>query len=168
MRLERPSARASSVGDTEVGLAFYGCIVYVAVVAALESQSPPPGPASAISAVVASASVLFVAHVFAALVPKAARAGRLHPRDVAHAVRHDAPLLLSVIVPTLPFVLALSNVVEVETAYRLSVRLTLAMLFVLTVALSRSAGLGWLRALLSGAVIIVVTVAITWLETHVH
>jgi hypothetical protein len=174
MRLARPPApasdagRASLPGDTEIGLAFYGCIVYVAVVAALEGQARPPGPASAMAAVIAAACVLFVAHVFAALVPKAARAGRLHPRDLAHATRHDAPLLLAVIVPILPFVLALSNVLEPQAAYRLSVRLTLALLFVLTIALSRSEGLGWVRSIVSGVAIIVVTVAITWLETHVH
>jgi hypothetical protein len=164
----RTTDRSWVRADTHVGLAFYGAIVYVAVVAALEAQHEPPDSMSAIGAVVATASVLFVAHVFAALVPKTARAGRLHPADLAQSLRHDSPLIITVVVPVIPFVLSLSNVVELETAYRLSVRCTLAMLFGLTVALSRSEGLGWVRAALSGAVILCVTITITWLETHVH
>jgi hypothetical protein len=154
--------------DSQVGLAFYGCIVYVAVVAALASQADQPHALSAISAVVATASVLYVAHVFSSVVPKAARAGRLHPDDLVHALRHESPLLASVTVPAAPFLLVLLGAVTLPTAYRLSVRLTLTMLFALTVALSRRDGLGWRRSILSGVVIIVVTIAITWLETHVH
>ena len=79
--------------DTEVTLAFYGSIVYLAVVSAFGAQSEPPPPAAAVSAVVAAATVLYIAHVFASLVPRTARAGRLHAADLWKALRHDAPLL---------------------------------------------------------------------------
>jgi hypothetical protein len=154
--------------DTTVGLAFYGSIVYVAVVAALGAQTPPAGAAPAISAVAAAASVLYVAHVFAALAPKAARAGRLHAADLLHALRHDSPLLFVLLVPIAPLLLALGNLLELESAYRLSVRLTMGVLFVLTVALSRREGLGWRRSIVSGGLILVVTITIAWLETQVH
>ncbi|HEX5951398.1 MAG TPA: hypothetical protein VFZ96_10380 [Actinomycetota bacterium] len=156
------------IDDTEVSLAFYGSIVYLAVVSALGSQTSPPTPTGAISAVVASGSVLYVAHVFAASVPKAARAGRLHRRDLLSALRHDAPLLASLVVPVAPLLLATSGVVSVGTGYRLSVRVTIAMLFALAVLLSRRDGLPWRRAIVAGIVIIAIAVAVIWLESRVH
>lgn len=158
----------SLIDDTEVALAFYGAIVYLAVISALESQTQPPAAAAAISAVVATATVLYLAHVFAALVPKSARAGRLHAPDLWAALRHDVPLLASALVPSAPLLLAARDVISLETGYRFSVRLTLAMLFALAVTLSRREGLRWKRALVAGVVIIAVTVGVIWLESHVH
>jgi hypothetical protein len=156
------------IDDTEVSLAFYGSIVYLAVVSALGSQETPPSPTGAISAVVASGSVLYVAHVFAALVPRAARAGRLHRHDLLAALRHDAPLLASLVVPVTPLLLATWGVVSVDSGYRLSVRITIAMLFVLAVTLSRRDGLPWKSAIVAGIVIIAIAVAVIWLESNVH
>jgi hypothetical protein len=158
----------SLIDDTEVTLAFYGAIVYLALISALESQTQPPAAAAAISAVVATATVLYMAHVFAALVPKWARAGRLHLPDLWAALRHDVPLLASALVPSAPLVLAARDVISLETGYRFSVRLTLAMLFALAVTLSRREGLRWKRALVAGVVIIGVTVGVIWLESRVH
>jgi hypothetical protein len=163
-RSDRPAPQT----DTAVGLAFYGSIVYVAVVSVLGAQAVPSRAAPAISAVVATASVLYAAHVFAALAPKAARAGRLHPDDLLHTMRHDSPLLVVALVPIAPLLLALSGLLELQTAYRLSVRLTMGALFVLAVALSRREGLGWRRSIVSGVVILAVTITIAWLETQVH
>jgi hypothetical protein len=168
LRAPAPRAGDGRLDDVEVTLAFYGSIVYLAVVSALGSQPTSPGPTTAISAVVATATVLFMAHVFAALVPKAARAGRLHAADLRSALAHDLPLLLSVVVPIGPLCLAAWDVLAVETGYRLSVRLTIAMLFWLAVSLSRRDGLSWRRALVAGLVIISITVAVIWLESHVH
>ena len=47
-------------------------------------------------------------------------------------------------------------------------RLTLVLLFVLAVMLSRRDGLAWNRAFAAGAVIIVVTIVVIWLESQVH
>ena len=96
----------SLIDDAEVTLAFYGSIVYLALVSALGAQADPPSPTAAISAVIATASVLYIAHVFAALVPKAARKGQLHGADLTASLRHDVPLLLSAIVPVIPLLLA--------------------------------------------------------------
>jgi hypothetical protein len=154
--------------DTEVSLAFYGSVVYLAVVSALGSQTDLPTPASAISAVVATASVLYVAHVFAALVPRAARAGRLHRHHLSAALWHDVPLLVSVIVPVIPLLLATWGVVSIDTGYRLSVRVTIAMLLAIAVTLSRRDGLSWKRSIVAGAVIIMVATGVIWLEAQVH
>jgi hypothetical protein len=156
------------IDDTEVTLAFYGSIVYLAIVSAFGSQQQPPDPTVAISAIVATASVLYIAHVFAGLVPRAARHGRLHRAHLASALRHDLPLLLSVIVPVIPLGLAAAGQISVESGYRFGVRLTLAALFALAVQLSRRDGLSWSRALAAGAVIIAVTIVVIWLESHVH
>ncbi len=156
------------IDDTEVGLAFYGSIVYVAVVAALGAQRSPPPPTEAISAVVASGSVLYVAHVFAGLVPKAARAGRLKMGDLLSSLRHDAALLISGLLPVFPLLLATWGVLTVERGYTLSVRATIALLFALAVALSRRDGLPWKRAIVAGLVIIAVTAGVIWLESRVH
>ncbi len=156
------------VDDTEVTLAFYGSIVYLAVVSSLGAQAVPPAPAVAASAVISSAIVLYIAHVFASLVPKAARAGRLHGADLATSIRHDLPLLVSVIVPTLPLVLGAQGSLASTTAYRLSVRLTITMLFLLAVTLSRRDGLPWMRSVVAGLVIVGIAVAVTWLESQVH
>jgi hypothetical protein len=156
------------VDDTEVTLAFYGSIVYLAVVSSLGAQPVPPPAAVAASAVISSAVVLYVAHVFASLVPKAARAGRLNGPDLAASLRHDLPLLVSVVVPTLPLVLATQGAMANATGYRLSVRLTIALLFALAVTLSRRDGLSWMRSVVAGLAIVGVAVAVTWLESQVH
>jgi hypothetical protein len=168
--LNAPTPRTGDrrIDDVEVTLAFYGSIVYLAVVSALGSQASQPEPTTAISAVVATATVLYIAHVFAALVPKAARAGRFHAAHLRAALAHDLPLLLSVVVPVAPLCLAAWDVVGLETGYRLSVRLTIGLLFVLAVSLSRRDGLSWKRALVAGAIIIAVTIVVIWLESHVH
>jgi hypothetical protein len=160
--------RGGYLDDVEVTLAFYGSIVYLAVVSSLGSQSEPPAADAAISAVGASATVLYIAHVFAALVPKLARAGRFHPADVRRALTHDVPLLLSALVPIVPLALAAAGVVALETGYRLGVRLTIALLLWLAVSLSRRDGLSWSRSLVAGVVIILITVAVIWLESQVH
>jgi hypothetical protein len=154
--------------DVEVTLAFYGSIVYLAVVSALGSQSGPPAPEIAISAIGATATVLYIAHVFAALVPKAARAGRLHWADLRRAMTHDVPLLLSALVPIAPLAVAAAGIVALDTSYRLSVRLTIALLFWLAVSLSRRDGLSWMRSLVAGVVIISISVAVIWLESRLH
>ena len=156
------------VDDTEVTLAFYGSIVYLALVSALGAQHDQPPPTAAISAIVATATVLYIAHVFAALVPKVARAGRFYPPDVAAGLRHDVLLLVTAIVPVVPLVLATWGVVAVETGYRLSVRITIAMLFTIAVSLSRRNGLGWARALTAGLVIVAATIVVIYLESRVH
>jgi uncharacterized membrane protein len=156
------------IDDTEVTLAFYGSIVYLAIVSAFGSQREQLDPTVAISAMVATATVLYIAHVFSALVPRVARQGNLHGRDVARVLRHDVPLLAPVVVPTIPLVLAETGTISVATGYRLGVRLTLALLFTLAVTLSRRDGLAWNRALAAGAVIIAVTIVVIWLESHVH
>jgi len=156
------------IDDTEVTLAFYGSIVYLAIVSAFGSQREPPDPAVAISAIVATASVLYIAHVFAALVPLAARHGRLHRAHLASALRHDLPLLLSVVVPAIPLGLAAAGAISVSSGYRFGVRLTLASLFGLAVLLSRRDGLSWSRALTAALVIIALTIVVIWLESNVH
>jgi hypothetical protein len=156
------------VDDEEVTLAFYGSIVYVAVVAALGAQDEPVHPPAAISAIVGSATVLFTAHAFAALVPRAARAGRLHAADLARTLRHDAPLLISAIVPVVPLLLAAWGVLSLDRGYRLSVRFTMLTLFGLATIVGRRDGLPWSRAIVAAAVIILITVVVIWLETQVH
>jgi hypothetical protein len=156
------------IDDTEVTLAFYGSIVYLAIVSAFGSQREPPSPAVAISAIVATASVLYIAHVFAALVPRAARHGRLHRAHLASALRHDLPLLLSAVVPAIPLGLAAAGAISVSSGYRFGVRLTLASLFGLAVLLSRRDGLSWSRAFTAGLVIIALTTVVIWLESNVH
>jgi hypothetical protein len=156
------------IDDTEVTLAFYGSIVYLAVVSTLASQRELPRPAVAISAVVTAATVLYIAHVFAALVPRVARAGRMPRAELGAALRHDLPLLITAIVPAIPLLVAAWRAVPVDTGYRLSVRITIGMLFALAVTLSRRDGLGWARAIASGVVILVLTIVVIWLESQVH
>ncbi len=160
--------RGGFLDDVEVTLAFYGSIVYLAVVSSLGSQSDPPAPQIAIGAIGATATVLYIAHVFAALVPKAARAGRLHAADLGRALTHDVPLLLSSLVPIAPLSMAAAGIVALDTGYRLSVRLTIALLFFLAVSLSRRDGLSWMRSLVAGVVIISIAVAVIWLESRLH
>jgi hypothetical protein len=160
--------RGGFLDDVEVTLAFYGSIVYLAVVSSLGSQSDPPEPEVAMSAIGATATVLYVAHVFAALVPKAARAGRLHGSHLRRAMVHDVPLLLAALVPIAPLAGAAAGIVALDTGYRLSVRLTIALLFWLAVSLSRRDGLSWMRSLVAGVVIIVIAAVVIWLESLLH
>jgi hypothetical protein len=160
--------RRRVLDDVEVTLAFYGSIVYLAVVSSLGSQPDPPAAGTAISAVGATATVLYIAHAFAALVPRLARAGRFHPADLRRALTHDVPLLLYSLVPIAPLALAAADVVALDTGYRLSVRLTIALLFWLAVSLSRRDGLTWMRSVVAGVVIIAIAVAVIWLESQLH
>jgi hypothetical protein len=160
--------RTRRLDDVEVTLTFYGSIIYLAVMSALGSQSAQPPPQVAISTVLATATVLYMAHVFTALVPKAARAGRLHGADLTATLAHDTPLLFSVVVPIAPLALAAWDMVDLETAYQLSVRLTIVLLFVLAVSLSRRDGLSWGRAVIAGLVIIGVAIVVITLESGVH
>lgn len=50
--------------------------------------------------------MLYVGVFFALLVPRAARAGRLHSKDLFAGLRHDVPLLMSVIIRVIPLLLA--------------------------------------------------------------
>ena len=83
-------------------------------------------------------------------------------------MRHDLPLLMSAVVPIVPLLLAAAGLISVDSGYTAGVRVTLAMLFVLAVMLSRRNGLAWGRALAAGGVIIAVTVVVIWLESSVH
>ena len=157
----------SLIDDSEVTLAFYGSIVYLAIVSAFGSHREPPDPRVAVGAIVSTATVLYIAHVFAALVPRVARQGRLRSH-FASTMRHDLPLLVSVVVPAIPLGLAVTGTISVESGYRLGVRLTLALLFGLAVMLSRRDGLPWNRALVAGFLIIAVTIVVIWLESRVH
>jgi hypothetical protein len=157
-----------AIDDTEVALAFYGSIVYLAVVSSLASQRPQPEPMVAIAAVVSAATVLFIAHTFAAVVPKVARAGKLHRHHLIDVLRHDAPLLMTCAIPVIPLALAAWEVVPVDTGYRLSVRLTLGLLLVLAIGLGRRDGLAWKRAVGAGITIIVITAVVIWLESLAH
>jgi hypothetical protein len=159
---------AYRIDEEEVTLAFYGSIVYLAVVSSLGAQRPPPRPTVAIGAVVSTATVLFIAHAFAALVPRAARAGRLHRHHLVEVLRHDAPLLVTCAIPVIPLALAASKALAIDTGYRLSVRITIALLFGLAIMLGRRDGLAWSRAVGAAAAIIAVTAVIIWLESHVH
>ena len=168
-RAEGTRARSQRrIDETEVTLATYGSVIYLSVVSILEADGGPPHPSVAVGAVVAAATVLYVTHVFTALVPRVAKAGRLHAADLTHALRHDVPLLLSAVVPVVPLLLAAWDAISVDAAYRWSVRLTIALLFALAVTLGRREGLGWWRALAAGVVIIGVTFVVIWLESHVH
>ena len=158
----------SLIDDTVVTLVFYGSIVALAVASALGAEDRPPRPSSGISVILATATVLYVGHVFAALVPKAARAGRLHKGHLAAALLHDVPLLLSVIVPVAPLALAAAGAVSVARGYQLSVRSTLAMLFVLALTLGRRDGLSWGRSLAAGVSIILIATVVIVLESLVH
>jgi len=159
---------AYRIDEEEVTLAFYGSIVYLALVSSLGAQRTPPTTGVAIAAVVSTATVLFIAHAFAALVPRAARAGRLHRHHLAEVLRHDAPLLVTCLIPIIPLAVAATDAIDDAAGYRWSVRVTIALLFALAVLLGRRGGLPWLRALGAGAAIIVVTTVIIWLESHVH
>jgi hypothetical protein len=161
-------AEQRRIDDSEVTLAFYGSILYVATVSALGSQDVPPDPTVAMGTIFAEATVLFIAHVFAAFVPKLARAGRAHAPDLLHALRHDLPLLLSAVVPIVPLFLASTDALSTDTGYRMSVRLTLGMLFALAVAVGRRDGLSWTRSLIAGLVILGATVGVIWLESLLH
>jgi hypothetical protein len=156
------------IDDAEVTLAFYGSIVYLSVVSSLGSQATPPPPRVAIGSTAAAASVLYVAHVFAAIVPRAARAGRLKPSELGVALRHDLPLLACALVPIIPLLLAALNALSFDDGYRLSVRLTMALLFGLAVALGRRDGLPWPRAAAAGVIIISIAGIMIWLESLVH
>jgi len=160
--------RSSRLDDVEVTLTFYGSIIYLAVMSALGSQSAPPPPQVAISTLVATAMVLYIAHVFTALVPKTARAGHLHGIDFRAALAHDTPLLIAALVPIAPLALAAWEVIDIVAAYQFSVRLTIALLFALAIALSRREGLSWGRSLIAGLVIIVIAIVVITLESLVH
>ena len=162
------SERFWHVDDVEITLVFYGSIIYLAVVAALGAQTTPPPPHVAIGTLVATATVLYMAHVFTELVPHMARKGGLHGRDLTHALARQVPLLVTVIVPIAPLALAAWGVLDVDTGYTLGVRLAIVLLFLLAFSVSRRNGLSRGRALLAALAIIAIAIVVITLESMIH
>ncbi len=155
------------IHDAAVTRAFYGSVVYAAVVTVFAAEQLQPPPAKAIGGVVASAVILFVAHAFAELVPRVVHAGRLQGADVGHVAVTELPLLVVALVPIVPLALGAAGALSQSTAYLVSVRVTLLALFVLAAALCRREGLSWGRSLGAAAGILVATSVVIVLEAMI-
>jgi len=150
--------------DAAVTRAFYGAVVNVAVVTVFAAESLQPPPARAIGGVIVSAVILFIAHGFAELVPKIARAGRLTSADLWTVGVDEFPLLAVAAIPIVPLALGATGVLDQSAAYRLSVGVTLLALFLLAIGLCRREGLPWGRTLAAGFAILAGTSLVIYLE----
>jgi hypothetical protein len=155
------------IHDAAVTRAFYGSVVYAAVVTVFASEQVQPPVTRAIGGVVATAVILYIAHGFSELVPRIVHAGRLARGDVAHVAVAELPLLIVALVPIAPLAAGAWGVLATPTAYRLSVVVTLVALFVLATALCVRNGLSWARSLGAGIGILVATSVVIWLEALV-
>jgi hypothetical protein len=155
------------IRDDAVTRAFYGSVVYAALVSVFAAEAVQPPPGRAIGGVVLTAVILFVAHGFAELVPRVVHAAGFRWADLRHVARAETPLLVTAIVPVAPLLLGAFEVVSPATAYRASLLTTLAGLFLLATALCRRDGLGWGRSLGAGAGILAATSVVIALEAWV-
>lgn len=155
------------IHDAAVTRAFYGAVVYAAVVTVFAAETIQPPAMKAIGGVIATAMILYVAHAFSELVPRIVHAGRLTRGDTAHVAVAELPLLVVALVPIAPLTAAVAGLLAIPDAYRVSVRVTLLALFVLATTLCRRDGLSWPRSLGAGAGILAATSVVIVLEAAV-
>jgi hypothetical protein len=130
--------------------ALYGLIIVTATLVA--EQSHVTEAAHALGLLLGTALVLLLAHTYSAVIAERTVEGHglgLVGRRLV--VEDNLPVLFAIIVPALLFILAGADVMTLQTAYKASIAFSLVALFGLGLYEGRTASMGWIPAVLSGA-----------------
>ena len=132
-----------------LGHALYGLILLTATVVA--EQLPVPEVADALGLLLGTALVLMMAHTYSAVMADRAIEGHaLGKAERRLVVKDNLPILFAIIVPAALFLLALTDLLTLQSAYTISIVFSLLSLFGLGIYEGRSASMGWAHSLLSG------------------
>jgi hypothetical protein len=146
----------------------YGTLVVVSVVTAL-SVDPASGAGFILSAVLATAAVFWIAHVYAStLQVRLDRTGRSLAGDVRATMVHEASLLEAALLPSVPLLLATLGVLERDTGILLAQIVGLAELFLSGYTVARVLRGSTLKAVLSGIFCLALGAGIIALKALLH
>jgi len=94
----------------------YGSVVYIAILVLLEVDHTVSEDAAAI--LVGTALVFWLAHVYAHLVPRIAAEGRLRTGRFVGTARDQVGILVAVVIPLIPLVLAMLGLLDDRAGLR--------------------------------------------------
>ena len=146
---EEPTSLPSHHRAERLSHALYGLIIVSATLVA--EQEHIDEASEALLVLLTTALVLLLAHTYSAYMAERAVEG--HPLGKVGrrlVVGDNLPVLLSILLPGVLFVIAGAGAIGLQLAYRLSIAFTIAALFGLGVYEGRTASMGPLRSLFSG------------------
>ncbi len=143
--------------------ALYGLIIVTATLVA--EQQHITDPLGALGLLLATALVLLLAHTYSWYMAAKAMSGRLEAATRRLVVINNLPVVGSIAVPSLMFVLAWMDLVPMRTAYFVSIAFTLLALFGLGMYEGRIAGFKTLHSVVSGFAAAAVGVLVVLVET---
>lgn len=146
--------------------AIYGTVLYLTILVLL--QEDRTDPEDAITILLGTAFVFWLAHIYAHLVPLIAAHGGLRTEHFRETAWDQVGVLGAVVVPTVPLVLATLGVLGGGTGLRTAIIASLLALAAFAVREARAAGLGWGRSLLVAMVLLVAGIGLVWLELSLH
>ncbi|MGI9529401.1 MAG: hypothetical protein ACR2NG_06790 [Acidimicrobiia bacterium] len=131
--------------------ALYGLIIITATLAAERLHVESAGDALAL--LLGTALVLLLVHTYtAAMAARSVEGHALGHAGRRMVVADNIPVVAAVIVPAVSFILAGLEVIDLRTAYRISIGFSIVALFALGLYQGRKSGMNWPKSALSGAV----------------
>jgi hypothetical protein len=150
MTAENSSPEVARFREAErLSHALYGLII---VTAALGAERAHIAEASeALALLLSTAIVLVLAHTYSSAMAERAIEGHILGSVGRRMVIADnIPVLSAVVVPAILFILAGADVMTLQTAYRVAIGFSLAVLFGVGLYEGRRASMGWIHSTLSG------------------
>ena len=133
-----------------LGHALYGLIIVTATLVA--EQGHVTEVVDALGLLLGTALVLLLAHIYSAVMAERTIEGhRLRLIGRRLVVEDNLPVLVAILGPALLFVLAGMDLMTLQTAYTASIVFSLIALFGLGLYEGRTASMGWIHSMLSGA-----------------
>ena len=130
--------------------ALYGLIIVTATLVA--EQRHVTEVVDALGLLLGTAIVLLLVHIYSSVMAERTVEGHSLGRVGRRLVVEDnLPVLIAIVVPALLFVLAGTDVMTLQSAYAASIVFSLVALFGLGLYEGRSASMGWVQSMLSGA-----------------
>ena len=146
--------------------AIYGTVVSLTILVLLAEDRTDPEDAAAI--LLGTAVVFWLAHVYAHLVPRIAEQGRLRTGRFSETAGDQIGILAAVVLPLLPLILAMLDVIEDEAGMRAAIGASVLSLAVFAVREARVAGVSWGRSLWVASVLLAAGAGLLWLEIALH
>ena len=130
--------------------ALYGLIIVTATLVAEKGHVTEV--VDALGLLLGTALVLLLAHTYSAVIAQRTVEGhRLGSVARRLVVEDNLPVLIAIVGPALLFVLAGMDMMTLQTAYTASIVFSLVALFGLGLYEGRTASMGWIQSMLSGA-----------------
>ena len=145
----------------------YGSIIGLALVVALEAHPPPPG--AVIASLLGTAVAVALAELYSELVGfETTRRRKAGAADLRRLSADIAAVGLGISFPAVFFLLAVTGVFEVETAFTVAKWTGVALIGVYGYAGARLSGAGLAASLLQAAAVALIGAALIVLKSLVH